>query len=69
MDKIQVKDLTTDYVIEVLKETHPLFKDDLLSLHLTRSKSAFGESVPDSGKYANDNGRSKDLTLNYLRHN
>ena len=25
--------------------------------------------MPDSGKYANDNGRSKDLTLNYLRHN
>jgi hypothetical protein len=69
MEKIQIKDLTTDYVIAVLKEAHPLFKDDLLSLHLTRSKSAFGESVPDSGKYANDNGRSKDLTLNYLRHN
>lgn len=26
MEKIQIKDLTTHYVIEKLKDTHPLFK-------------------------------------------
>lgn len=27
MEKIQIKDLTTEYIIETLKDTHPLFKD------------------------------------------
>lgn len=68
MDKIQVKDLTTDYVIETLKDTHPLFKNGFFTLRVDSSYNAFDEFVPDRGQYTEGDGRHKDLTLNYLRH-
>lgn len=68
MDKINIKDLTTDYVIETLKDTHPLFKNGFFTLRVDSSYNAFDEFVPDRGQYTEGDGRHKDLTLNYLRH-
>jgi hypothetical protein len=68
MEKIQAKDLTPEYVIEKLKDTHPLFKDGFFVLQVDSSYDAFDEFVPNHGQYANGDGRHKDLTLNYLRH-
>jgi hypothetical protein len=68
MDKIHIKDLTTEYIIETLKDTHPLFKDGFFVLKVDSSYDAFDEFVPNHGQYTNGDGRHKDLTLNYLRH-
>lgn len=71
MEKIQIKNLTTDYVIEVLKDTHPLFKygiPEIYSDHSSRSYDLVsGEKTSYPPTYVTGTQRSKDLLLNYLR--
>ena len=72
MDKIQVKDLTTEYIVEKLQDAHPFFK---LGKPILDKYGAgvddFEDDVLSYARYANvdDNtNRSKDALLNYLRH-
>lgn len=71
MDKIQIKDLTTNYVIEKLKDAHPLFKygiPEIYSDHSSRSYDLVsGEQTSYPPTYVTDTQRSKDLLFNYLR--
>lgn len=72
MEKIQIKDLTTEYVLEKLQDTHPFFK---LGKPTLRKYSVgiddFGDKKLSYARYADtdDNAnRSNDTLLNYLRH-
>lgn len=71
MEKIQIKDLTTEYVIEKLKDTHPLFKYGTPELYSDSSSRSYdlisGEKTSYPPTYVTDTRRSKDLLLNYLR--
>ena len=71
MDKIQVKDLTTHYVIEKLKDTHPLFKYGTPEIYSDSSSRSYdlvsGEKTSYPPTYVTNTQRSKDLLLNYLR--
>lgn len=71
MDKIQVKDLTTEYIIEKLQDAHPFFKlGKPIMDKYTVGSDGFGNKAPSYVRYddTNDNAnRSKDALLNYLR--
>lgn len=72
MEKINIKDLTTEYVVEKLQDAHPFFK---LGKPTLRKYSVgvddFGDKELSDAYYANtdDNAnRANDALLNYLRH-
>lgn len=71
MEKIQIKDLTTHYVIEKLKDTHPLFKYGTPEIYSDSSSRSYdlvsGETTSYPPTYVTNTQRSKDLLLNYLR--
>lgn len=72
MDKINIKDLTTEYVIDKLKGTHPFFNFGKPTLDkYSIGDDGFGNKALSRAHYSdtNDNSnRSKDALLNYLRH-
>ena len=71
MEKIQVKDLTPEYVIEKLKDTHPLFKYGTPQVYSDSSSRSYdlvsGSKTSYPPEYVSDTQRSKDLLFNYLR--
>mgnify|MGYP000846548053 CR=1 FL=1 len=72
MEKIQLKDLTTEYILEKLQDAHPFFKLGKPTLDkYSVGTDNFGDDQLKYARYANtdDNAnRSKDALLNYLRH-
>lgn len=72
MDKIQVKDLTTEYIIEKLQDAHPFFKLGKPILDKDgRGTNDLGDDAINYACYArtdDNSNRSKDALLNYLRH-
>ena len=72
MDKIQIKDLTTEYILEKLQDAHPFFKLGKPTLDkYSVGINDFGDNKLKYAHYANtdDNtNRSNDALLNYLRH-
>ena len=71
MEKIQAKDLTPEYVIEKLKDTHPLFKYGTPQVYSDGSSRSYdlvsGKKTSYPPEYVSDTQRSKDLLFNYLR--
>ena len=71
MEKIQAKDLTPEYVIEKLKDTHPLFKYGTPEVYSDSSSRSYdlvsGKKTSYPPEYVSDTQRSKDLLFNYLR--
>lgn len=71
MEKINIKDLTTHYVIEKLKDTHPLFKYGTPEIYSDSSSRSYdlvsGEKTSYPPTYVTNTQRSKDLLFNYLR--
>lgn len=72
MEKIQIKDLTTEYVLEKLQDAHPFFK--LGKPILDKDGRGTNDLGDDTINYAcythtdDNSNRSKDALLNYLRH-
>lgn len=71
MEKIQAKDLTPEYVIEKLKDTHPLFRYGTPEVYSDSSSRSYdlvsGKKTSYPPEYVSDTQRSKDLLFNYLR--